>query len=158
MVFHIDPVRFDHHALLVDCCCYERKGPKSFKFKANWVMHDSFKQIVSEGWNDIEGVIDDRVLDLIKRLDACRRKLILWNKNEFPNFRRAIDQLRHMLNKCYKGSMTAEKMIEVEQIVKQLEESWKREEIYWWQRSRVAWLSYGDRNSNFFQSSVVQRR
>ncbi|KAI9120895.1 hypothetical protein K1719_007928 [Acacia pycnantha] len=32
------------------------------------------------------------------------------------------------------------------------------EEIYWWQRSVVAWLVDGDRNTRFFHASVIQRR
>lgn len=36
----------------------------------------------------------------------------------------------------------------------QLEEILSREEIYWRQKSRELWLSEGDRNTKFFNSST----
>ncbi|KAH0969686.1 hypothetical protein GBA52_028478 [Prunus armeniaca] len=39
-----------------------------------------------------------------------------------------------------------------------LEKLWKAEELYWCQRSRVNWLSAGDKNTRFFHLSTIQRR
>ncbi|KAI9109829.1 hypothetical protein K1719_018870 [Acacia pycnantha] len=148
----------DHHALLVDCCYSEEKNARTFQFEANWVQHADFLQIVHVGWNEVDGVVEDRVLDLVRRLQACQKKLVLWSKSEFPNFRKAIDQLKIKLGRCYSGGMSAARLEEAEEIVKQIEEAWRNEETYWWQRSRVSWLNCGDRNTKFFHNTVIQRR
>ncbi|XP_062021341.1 uncharacterized protein LOC133737882 [Rosa rugosa] len=41
---------------------------------------------------------------------------------------------------------------------RKLGELWLREEKYWKQRSRVAWLQVGDSNSKFFHLSTIHRR
>lgn len=46
----------------------------------------------------------------------------------------------------------------ISEIQGQIKVLWKREEKYWFQRSRVKWLKGGDRNSKFFHASTVQRR
>ncbi|KAI9122576.1 hypothetical protein K1719_006416 [Acacia pycnantha] len=54
--------------------------------------------------------------------------------------------------------MSVEKLAEAEVLVGQIEDVWRKEEVYWWQRSRLSWLSCGDRNTKFFHSTVIQRR
>ncbi|KAI9079218.1 hypothetical protein K1719_038823 [Acacia pycnantha] len=153
-----DPVGSDHHALVIDCCFSEDKAPKTFKFEAYWVEHDDFLHIVENSWNEVVGVAEYKVLDLIRRLDACRKRLIEWNRRAFPNFRKVIDFLRKGLSLCYTGNLNVEKLVEAENLVKQIEEAFDKEEVYWWQRSRISWLNYGDRNTKFFHGSVIQRR
>ncbi|KAI9116796.1 hypothetical protein K1719_012162 [Acacia pycnantha] len=133
----------------------EEKGVKPFKFEANWVQHDDFLEIVHEGWNGADEISDDKVLELINRLDACREKLILWSKKAFPNFRKLISHLRRSLSNCHRGCMSAVKLSEAEELVRQIEDVWRKEEVYWWQRSRLSWLSCGDRNTKFFHSTVI---
>ncbi|KAI9078231.1 hypothetical protein K1719_039845 [Acacia pycnantha] len=136
----------------------EVKTPRSFKFEAYWVEHDEFQYIVEKGWNEVFWIVEDKVLDLIRRLDACRKRLIEWNRREFPNFKRVIELLRKELSLCYARNLNAEKLVEAEVLVKKIEEAWGKEEMYWWQRSRISWLTCGDRNTKFFHSSVIQRR
>ncbi|KAI9111891.1 hypothetical protein K1719_017581 [Acacia pycnantha] len=153
-----EPVGSDHHALVIDCCYSEFKSPRDFKFEANWVLHKDFLKIVKSSWSDLAGCTDDLLLKLIRRLEICRGRLVEWSKREFPNFRKVIDHLRGRLHSCYEGILSAGKLQEAENLVGLLEETWIREETYWWQRSRISWLKSGDQNTNFFHSSVIQCR
>ncbi|KAI9084399.1 hypothetical protein K1719_033589 [Acacia pycnantha] len=136
----------------------KEKGVKPFKFEANWVQHENFYEIVHVGWNGVNESSNDKVLELIKRLYACREKLITWSSKEFSNFKKLVSHLRRSLSNCYRGGISAEKLAEAEELVGQLKDVWCKEEVYWWQKSRLPWLSCGDRNTKFFHSTVVQRR
>ncbi|KAI9075038.1 hypothetical protein K1719_042988 [Acacia pycnantha] len=92
-----------------------------------WIL-----MIVRKSWNEGAGVLDDKILDLIRRLDSCRKGLMVWNREEFPHFQKLIVQLRGQLADCYGGPMTAGKLLEAERLVKQIEETLDREETYWW--------------------------
>ncbi|KAI9070826.1 hypothetical protein K1719_047203 [Acacia pycnantha] len=81
-----------------------------------------------------------------------------WSRREFPNFRKVVEQLRKNLASCYEGVLTEAKLLEAEGLVRQIEDAWDKEESYWWQRSRISWLTCGDRNTKFFHTSVIQRR
>ncbi|KAI9116879.1 hypothetical protein K1719_012245 [Acacia pycnantha] len=139
-----DPIGSGHHALVVDCCYCEEKRIRAFKFEANWVQHEEFLRVVATGWNETA--------------KPCQKRLIQWSKAEFPNFRKVIERLRNMLSIFHRGVMTAEKMLEAEGLARQIEETWNKEETYWWQRSGISWLTGGERNTKFFHASVIQRR
>lgn len=44
------------------------------------------------------------------------------------------------------------------QINVELNESWRQEENFWRQRSRIQWLKAGDSNTAFFHHCTLQRR
>ena len=41
---------------------------------------------------------------------------------------------------------------------KKLDDLLLKQEIFWAQRSRIAWVKHGDKNTNFFHSKVSQRQ
>lgn len=122
-VFNVEPIGSNHHALVIDCYYQEDKAPRLFKFEAAWVQHEEFLQVVADSWKGVVGVEEDRVKDLIRRLEACRRRLLSWSKSAFPNFKRVIDHLRNKLRNCHVGYMSDAKFQEAEILVRQIEEA-----------------------------------
>ncbi|KAI9088073.1 hypothetical protein K1719_030050 [Acacia pycnantha] len=53
--------------------------------------------------------------------------------------------------------LTKAKKLRIEEIIGKIEELWDREEMYWWQRARLNWTKFGDKNARFFHSTVIQR-
>lgn len=45
-----------------------------------------------------------------------------------------------------------------QELRKKLDEAYKDNEVYWRQKSRIQWLHEGDKNTEFFYASTVQRR
>lgn len=60
-----------------------------------------------------------------------------WSKKEFPNNRKEIDRIEQELNDL-RGMEEAEEIdAREEELIKELGEIWSKEEMYWYQRSRV---------------------
>lgn len=70
------------------------------------------------------------VQNVRKRLNACRRELKCWSKVEFPNSKKAIDELLLELRMCWERRLTKAKKLRIEEIIGKTEELWDREEMY----------------------------
>lgn len=88
----------------------------------------------------------------------CKRRLQRWNKVEFKRADLEIAVLKGELSGLLNQSDSFPDCNRIYYLQNQIKALWKREEIYWSQRSRVKWLNWGDRNSKFFHASTVQRR
>ena len=55
---------------------------------------------MKEGWANVRGTVDNRVADLIRRLEACKVRLVKWCREAFTNFRKLIEQVKLKLD-CY---------------------------------------------------------
>ena len=63
---------------------------------------------------------------------------------------KAIKQLQNWLNSLNKVYYTDASQSEYLEVSKKLDDLLLKQEIYWAQRSRVAWLKHGDKNTKFF--------
>lgn len=45
-----------------------------------------------------------------------------------------------------------------QKLIKEYNDILLQEEIYWFQKSRVQWLQFGDRNTKYFHSTTLIRR
>lgn len=92
------------------------------------------------------------------QLNKCREMLIRWSKEVFPNSDREITKLIKRVEVLKAGTYSEEIVQMVESLKKDIEEQWKREEVYWWQRARTTWLKAGDSNTSYFHRKTVMRR
>ncbi|KAF7822883.1 reverse transcriptase [Senna tora] len=157
-VFVNDPVGSDHGALVTNLAYCDTKSPRTFKFELAWLSHPEYREVMRKGWFNSGALWEDFILELLRRLEDCKKGLIEWSKKAFPNNRKVLSDLSQQLRDCYEDTFTEEKKAAVEKILRDMEEVWDREELFWFQRSRVNWLHFGDSNSKFFHASVVQRR
>lgn len=124
-----------------------------FRFQAAWTSHPDFLNVVNNSWND-NGDIDDN-------LNNLKRKLMLWNKNNFGNIfarkKRLMARLEGIQRKLTQGHSTG--LIKLERKIRQeLQATLYQEELYWYQQSREEWIVSGDRNTKFYHAATSIRK
>lgn len=81
--------------------------------------------------------------DLLSRTKACKSNLQKWNKVVFRRANGEIAALKGQLNVLLNQPNALREWRRIKEIQDQIKVLWKREEIYWCQRSRVKWLNWG---------------
>ncbi|KAF7814503.1 reverse transcriptase [Senna tora] len=157
-VIHLDFVGSDHCAIVLHLDFRDSRSRRSFKFEAFWLDHPGFMDLIKKSWYPLDGFSDAMPVPVLANLKRCSRELDLWSSKTFLNNKKLIDKLVREFQKCKEGLLTVEKALRADEILKELKEVWEREEKYWWQRSRIKWLDFGDKNTKFFHSSTIMRR
>ncbi|KAG5556480.1 hypothetical protein RHGRI_006924 [Rhododendron griersonianum] len=127
-VFQDAIIGSDHSPLLLDFCVSPSPARKAFKFESLWTSSPNCLPTIRDNW----------------LVHAQGSAMFRWS------FR--LKALKKNL------APTAENLKVQQAIHKTMEIIMAREEMYLHQRSRVNWLNYGDRNSKFFYTTLIQRR
>ncbi|BFG35167.1 hypothetical protein CerSpe_214410 [Prunus speciosa] len=91
-----------------------------------------------------------------KKQRRCRYELKKWSRGKYPNARVKAEKLTNELELLQQDWEENERRIE--QVNFELNETWRQEESFWKQRSRIQWLKAGDSNTAFFHHCTLQRR
>jgi len=97
-----------------------------------------------------------------QKLKFLKFQLKNWNKEIFGNIFTAQQHLNQKMKDLQqliiKDGYKEEHLEQEKQLLNQIEERNKQEEILWKQKSRIRWLKEGERNTKFFHSTTIQRR
>jgi exonuclease III len=157
-VYHLPVQNSDHCPLLLDVpsgsIVVKRK--KIFRFEAMWTKEEQCRGVIGKAWSEDtrEG---SRMFKVTEKLKKCRVSLIAWSQERFGSLAASIklkrEQLQHETNLSISG--LSSRLVELQTELNGLLE---KEEIFWRQRSRISWMSEGDKNTKFFHASCTQRR
>ena len=78
-----------------------------------------------------------RIDQIMLKLSMCRRKLKEWSKREVLNSAREIGELMKKAGRVQDESKDVREYEELKEIKDRLNELWKEEEVYWYQRAKV---------------------
>lgn len=94
----------------------------------------------------------------MKKSASCKKDIWAWQKLTFKRGDEEIKLLKRKLKDLMSQQGQSNLGEEIKAVQKNINELWKREELYWSQWSRLKWLDGGDRNTKFFHASTLQRR
>ncbi|KAL6126472.1 hypothetical protein ACLB2K_074521 [Fragaria x ananassa] len=154
-VFHLPKVGSDHRPIFVDTLPSEIKGKPLFRYEQFWNEHTECIPLIREVWKYEH--MASPMQNLISNLGASCQALKKWSQTAFPTSHAQVRSLVKDLEALYNFE-NVDIAPEAKEITESISSLWRRDELYWQQRSRISWLKAGDRNSKFFYQSTLQRR
>ena len=134
-VLNLPAVGLDHSPMVLYTEYKDGVAARRFKFEAKWLEREGCERIISEIWGKIVG--GSRIDQIMLKLSMCRRKLKEWSKREVLNSAREIGELMKKVGRVQDESKDVREYEELKEIKDRLNELWKEEEVYWYQRAKV---------------------
>ncbi|CAE6215539.1 unnamed protein product [Arabidopsis arenosa] len=144
---HSEYLRFegsDHRPLLtiLDLTKKQKKG--IFRYDRRLKENEEVTSLIKEAWEF------DKEESVEGKLTRCRREIIAWTRIKHQNSQKLIEENRQKLEEAMVSQDPDPTLIST--INHNLLLAYKSEEDFWKQRSRLLWLSLGDRNSGYFHA------
>ncbi|XP_074314900.1 uncharacterized protein LOC141651074 [Silene latifolia] len=154
-VRHLPAIQSDHCPLLISPNGFAplNSVQRPFRFQAAWMTHENFSEFIASNWETNN--------NLVSQLSDLSEKLQHWNETVFGNIFRKKRELMARIGGCQRELSQGRQghLIKLEaKLRKELDEILEREEILWYQKSRVNFIKDGDRNTSYFQVSTLIRR
>ncbi|KAL4281807.1 hypothetical protein GQ457_03G016970 [Hibiscus cannabinus] len=146
----------DHHFILLDTVVDPApRGPhrrrSTFRFDACWALEPDCITLVRDLWAHSAGSFSTRVLTVC---DGLRH----WQSSKRDADWGRISKLRSEVNRFSSRCLSTDDLEALLTTKGELRHLLNVQEVYWAQRSRVLWLSAGDRNTSFFHAKASARR
>lgn len=150
----------DHSPLLVSMAQNISK-PGRFIYQAMWQLHSDFLAFVKGKWEEIGCISANPLFMLQYKLKILKAHLKVWNKEVFGDVHKDKEDAIAALEAAQQ-SFDEVPSVENKEALNLANATFKqilaREEVYWFQKSRVQWLQVGDRNTSFFHNYTKIRQ
>lgn len=152
----------DHTSIFVTI---EKRIPirgKPFRFEAMWLYEGACDLTFANAWSCC--FLNSSSLVVSIKLVRIRTDLLIWNRCVWSRSTTHFSSLKGSFSNSEFDSLKNPNLPVRELTEKELEigvelEKWyKREEIFWAQKSRQMWMLQGDRNTTYFHNVVRKRR
>lgn len=144
---HVVSSRSDHYPLLLEVRKENwERHKKVFRYEIMWERMEALAIQVQEAW--CEAPVRDGLKGVMDGLNRVQRALRSWSKQHFGSVSKELEELRAELEEVHMGPN--HNRAAVRAITDRMDELLYREEMMGLQRSRIAWLKEGDRNTTYF--------
>ncbi|XP_050226786.1 uncharacterized protein LOC126676595 [Mercurialis annua] len=153
---HLTPVGSDHAPIILNTHSFTPCTYRHFHFDQRWGSVEEVSDIIRSSWKlNITGTL---MFQVFEKLKVVRRCLNDWRLTSNTNSQRKIISLRHESQLANSQVQTNIQWPYIKSLEAQLVQAQVQEEAYWAQKSRISWLTWGDKNSSFFHSKTKQHR
>lgn len=118
-----------------------------------WTHHNDFPQILHEMWDTSKPPVHESLLHLASELGH-------WNRTVFGNIYRNKRKLLIQIECIQRNPQYHVNLFLVRLETRLLEEYFAilhQEEVHWFQKCRVQWMTFGDRNTSFYHQSTINQ-
>lgn len=152
---HLVSSRSDHCPLLLEIKkeSWERHKPRIFCYEIMWERLESLALEIKEAWCTAPN--RDGLGGIANALMHVQRALCSWSKENFGAVTKELEGLRVGLESMREGVQSSRS--DIRKLTDRMDELLYREEMMWLQRSRIAWLREGDRNTRYFHRQAMWR-
>jgi hypothetical protein len=153
---HISSSRSDHCPLLLSAeqATNGRLQRPIRRYEIAWEREPSLAATVEEAWS--RRVPSQDLGDVNIALRDVMGSLYSWKTKCFKSVAKELERMRSQLENLQLCTDEAS-ICEKNNLLREMDEMLYREEMQWLQRSRIAWLREGDRNTKFFHRKASWR-
>ncbi|XP_038974091.1 uncharacterized protein LOC120105576 [Phoenix dactylifera] len=159
-VSHLPRIASDHCPLLLSTS----SGPthhSPFRFEKVWLSYPQSWDIVRDAWR--VPVHGDAMQRVSRKLELTKRRFRRWNCEVVGNIFRQLEGVETSITELRRkedlgGVLSKDDMVDLRGLLATHHSLLRQHETFWRQKSRVQWVSEGDRNTRFFHRTTVIRR
>ena len=129
----------------------KKKG--QFRFDKRWLGQEGLIESITLGWSK-DGNGETR--DFVSKITNCRHEISKWRKANPPYGKDKIKDLQQALEEVQTDDNRSQE--EILEVSRKLQDAYKDEEEYWYQKSRNMWYTSGDLITQFYHALTKQRR
>ena len=158
LVKHMDVAKSDYKCLWLNCTPLATARPKRrpFRFEEAWMTDVGCEEIVMKAWELSQP--STRMFKVWQKLRECKKQLGVWSRTNFGSIKKQIEVLKLKIHQAEPLAVQDREHENINGLRRELNSLLEKEEKIWRQRSRVLWLTQGDRNKKYFHGRASQRR
>jgi hypothetical protein len=156
-VRHIVSSRSDHTPILLELekDNLKNKVTRIPRYEIMWEREDTLSLEINQAWRATGKTVHD-LGDVADSLQKVMGALSCWSKEKFGAVTKELAKIRENLEALSLQDPVVNQA-KIADLTKRMDELLYCEEMKWLQRSRVAWLKEGDRNTQYFHRKATGR-